>query len=535
MSGGSTETSAVPAREGNMKLTQALTSAIQLRKDHIGTVHAGRSRTWKEIGRRVSGAACGFRRLGVKFGDRIAILAFNSDLYIEAFYSIAWAGAVAVPLNTRWAPAENAYVMNDSEPKVLLVDEAFGGMAAELKKTSQSLTTMVYLGEGQPPNGMISYAALADDDPIEDMSGADDDLVGIFYTGGTTGFPKGVMLSHANIIYQSLVWIYSLNFKEDTRYLHSAALFHLAGTSPMVALTLVGGTHVTIPKFEPELAMKAIAAHKVDYCLFVPTMLNMMLNHPSFGQYDLSSVKDCEYGASPMPDALLVKLMNVLPGWRFHQGYGMTECAALATILSWKYHALDGPIAEKRKSAGRAAPGVEVRIVDNSGKELPRGTVGEIAIRGAGVMLGYWRKPEETSRALRDGWLHTGDGAWMDEDGFVFIVDRLKDMIVSGGENVYSGEVENAIFQHENVRECAVIAVPDPRWGEAVHAIVVPKDGLALDPEMVIAHCRKMIAGYKCPRSVEIRLEPLPLTGSGKIMKSALREEKWRGFTRSVN
>jgi long-chain acyl-CoA synthetase len=518
-----------------MKLTQALTSAIQLRKDHVGTVYAGRSRTWKEIGRRVSGAAGGFRRLGVKAGDRIAILGFNSDFYVEAFYSIAWAGAVAVPLNTRWAPAENIYVVNDSEPSVLLVDDAFAGMAAELRRASPSLATMVYIGDGPVPEGMISYDALAEGDPIDDMSGADDELVGIFYTGGTTGFPKGVMLSHANIIYQSLVWIYSLNFREDTRYLHSAALFHLAGTSPMIALTLVGGTHVTIPKFEPEVAMRAIATHRVDYCLFVPTMLNMMLNHPSFGQYDLSSVKDCEYGASPMPDALLVKLMKVLPGWRFHQGYGMTECAALATILPWKYHALDGPVAEKRKSAGRAAPGVEVRIVDDQSRELPRGTVGEIAIRGSGVMLGYWRKPEETSRALRGGWLHTGDGAWMDEDGFVFIVDRLKDMIVSGGENVYSGEVENAIFQHENVRECAVIAVPDPRWGEAVHAIVVPKDGVALDPETVIAHCRTMIAGYKCPRSVEIRLEPLPLTGSGKIMKSVLREEKWRGYTRLVN
>ena len=517
-----------------MKLTQALTSAVQLRKDNIGTIHAGRSRTWKTIGRRVAGVAAGLRRLGVKNGDRVAILAFNSDLYVEAFYCIAWAGAVAVPLNTRWAAAENAYVLKDSEPTILLVDNAFAAMAAELR-ASHPLSALVFMGEGAPPEGMIGYEALAEEDPIEDMSGSDNELAGIFYTGGTTGFPKGVMLSHANIIYESLVWIYSLNFREDTRYLHSAALFHLAGTSPMVALTLVGGTHVTISKFEPEAAMQAIPAYQVDYCLCVPTMLNMILNHASFGQYDLGSVRDCEYGASPMPDALLVKLMKVLPGWRFHQGYGMTECAALATILPWKYHALEGPLAEKRKSAGRAAPGVEIRIVDGEGAELPRGGVGEIAIRGAGVMLGYWRKPEETARVLRNGWLHTGDGAWMDEDGFVYIVDRLKDMIVSGGENVYSGEVENAIFQHENVRECAVIAIPDPHWGEAVHAIVVPKEGRALEPEMVISHCRTLIAGYKCPRSVEIRLDPLPLTGSGKIMKSALRDEKWRGYTRSVN
>ena len=517
-----------------MKITQALRGAVQLRKDSIATICAGRSRTWAEIGKRVAGAAGGLQRLGVCTGDRVAILAFNSGVYIEAFFSIAWAGGVVVPLNTRWAAAENLYALQDSSPRVLLFDGAFAGLAAELKLQCPTVI-LVSMVDAVLIEGATSFEALAREQPIEDLSGKNDDLAGIFYTGGTTGFPKGVMLSHANIVYESLVWIYALNFREDTRYLHSAALFHLAGASPMVALTLVGGTHVMISKFEPEAAMQAIAEHKVDYCLFVPTMLNMLLNHPSLSHYDLSSVKDCEYGASPMPDALLVRLMKELPAWRFHQGYGMTECAALATILPWKYHALEGPIADKRKSAGRAAPGVEIHIVDDRGRELPRGTVGEIAIRGAGVMLGYWRKPDETSRALRNGWLHTGDGAWMDEDGFVYIVDRLKDMIVSGGENIYSGEVENAIFQHGSVRECAVIAVPDPHWGEAVHAVVVPKEGHSLMSEAIITHCRTLIAGYKCPRSVEVRIEPLPLTGSGKIMKSALREEKWRGHLREVN
>ena len=519
-----------------MKLTQTLNAAVQLRRNHLGTVHGERKRTWGQIAERVARVAGGLAQLGIGVGDRIAILALNSDRYIESFFAIAWAGAVIVPLNTRWAVAENEYALKDSGPKILLVDENFVAQIPELSRRFR-LEAIIYIGEGALPDGMIAYETLVEAaDPIEDRSGSYNDLLGIFYTGGTTGFPKGVMLSHSNVVYESVVWIYSLNFSEDTVYLHSAALFHLAGASPMVALTLVGGTHVTIPKFEPELAMTTIAREKVNYCLFVPTMLNMMLNHATFGQYDLSSVRDCEYGASPMPDALLVDLMKKLPSWRFHQGYGLTECAALACLLPWKYHALEGPIAQKRKSAGRAAAGVEIRIVDSTtGEELPRTAVGEIAIRGAGVMLGYWRKPEETERALRNGWLHTGDGAWMDEDGFVYIVDRVKDMIVSGGENVYSGEVENAIYQHGGVRECAVIAVPDEKWGEAVHAIVVPKDGQQLAPEDVIAHCRTLIAGYKCPRSVELRLEPLPLTGSGKIMKSSLRDEKWRGLARSVN
>ena len=517
-----------------MKLTQAITAAVQLRKNAIGTICEGRERCWQEIGHRVSCAAGGLRRIGVKPGDRVAILAFNSDLYIEALFAIAWAGAVSVPLNTRWAAAEHRYALTDAGASVLLVDRAFADLGRELREVC-GLASLVHMGLGTVSSAAVSYEELLAGEPSEDISGADDDLAGIFYTGGTTGFPKGVMLSHANIIYESLVWIYALNFRETTRYLHSAALFHLAGTSPMVALTLVGGTHVTIPKFEPELAMRTIAEQKVDYCLFVPTMLNMLLSHPSFGRYDLSSVRDCEYGASPMPDALLVQLMKALPDWRFHQGYGMTECAALATILPWEYHALDGPLAGKRKSAGRAAPGVEIRIVDATGREVPRGSVGEIAIRGNGVMLGYGGKPEETARALRNGWLHTGDGAWMDDDGFVYIVDRIKDMIVSGGENIYSGEVENAIFQHPAVQECAVIAIPDAQWGEAVHAIVVPKGGHDLDEATVFTHCRGLIAGYKCPRSVEIRREPLPLTGSGKIMKSALREAKWAGHQRAVN
>lgn len=519
-----------------MKLTQTLNAAAQQRRNHVATVHAGRRRTWSEVAGRVARVAGGLAQLGVEQGDRIAILALNSDRYVESFFAIAWAGAVIVPLNTRWAVAENEYALKDSEPKILLVDDNFVSQIPELSRRF-TLQAIVYIGEGALPDGMIAYEALTTSrEKIEDRSGAYDDLLGIFYTGGTTGFPKGVMLSHRNVVYESVVWIYSLNFSEDTVYLHSAALFHLAGASPMVALTMVGGTHVTIPKFEPELAMRTIEQEQINYCLFVPTMLNMILNDPAFGRYDLGSIRDCEYGASPMPDALLVDLMKKLPSWRFHQGYGLTECAALACLLPWKYHALEGPIAEKRKSAGRAAAGVEIRIVDSTtGQELPRNTVGEIAIRGAGVMLGYWRKPEETERALRNGWLHTGDGARMDEDGFVYIVDRVKDMIVSGGENVYSGEVENAIYQHAGVRECAVIAVPNDKWGEAVHAIVVPKDGHDVSEADVIAHCRTLIAGYKCPRTVELRREPLPLTGSGKIMKSSLRDEKWRGFARSVN
>jgi long-chain acyl-CoA synthetase len=316
-------------------------------------------------------------------------------------------------------------------------------------------------------------------------------------------------------------------------YMHSAGLFHLAGASPAFALTMAGGTHVCLPKFDALLAFEAIQRHRINYCLFVPTMINMMLNHPDFDRYDLSSVRYCEYGASPMPDAVLAAAIEKLPTWEFIQGYGMTESAALTVSLPWRYH-FDGEHGPaKRQAAGRAAYGIDVRIVDADGQELPRGQPGEIAVRGAQVMLGYWKKPEATAAALRNGWLHTGDGAWMDDEGFIYIVDRVKDMIISGGENIYSREVENAVHAHPAVRECAVIGVPDERWGEAVLAIVALKDGKSATAQDIIDHCHRLIANYKCPRHVEFR-EALPLSGAGKIMKNVLREPYWQGRARAV-
>jgi long-chain acyl-CoA synthetase len=297
---------------------------------------------------------------------------------------------------------------------------------------------------------------------------------------------------------------------------------------------MAGGTHVCLPKFDARLAFEAIQRHKVTYVLFVPTMINMLMNHADFGKYDLTSVRYCEYGASPMPDTLLAVAIEKLPTWVFIQGYGMTESAALTVSLPWKYH-FDGDHGpSKRRAAGRAAYAVDVKIVDDRGQELPRGQTGEIAVRGPQVMLGYWKKPEATAATIRNGWLHTGDGAYMDEDGFVYIVDRVKDMIISGGENIYSKEVENALHAHPAVRECAVIGVPDEKWGEAVLAVVALKDGTSLTAQEVIDHCRKLIAGYKCPRAVEFR-DALPLSGAGKIMKNVLRDPYWKGKTRSVN
>lgn len=517
-----------------MQLTQALTRAVQTRHRFPATLYQERQRSWAEVGQRVPRLAAGLRALGLRPGDRLAVLAFNSDNYIELFFAAAWANLVIVPLNTRWAVPENVYSLQDAGCAGLVVDDGFAPQVSELLK-GHAMPHVVHMGDQATPAGMHGYEALiAQTPPMADECGRDDELCGIYYTGGTTGHPKGVMLSHKNFVAASINWIATLHFSDQTRYMHSAGLFHLAGASPAFALTLAGGTHVCLPKFDAVLAFEAIQTHKVNYVLFVPTMINMMLNHPDFERYDLSSVRYCEYGASPIPDAVLATAIEKLPSWEFIQGYGMTETAALTVSLPWRYH-FDGEHGpHKRQAAGRAAYGVDVKIVDPEGRELPRGTPGEIAVRGAQVMLGYWNKPEATAAAIRDGWMHTGDGAWMDEDGFIYIVDRVKDMIISGGENIYSREVENAVHAHPAVRECAVIGVPDQKWGEAVMAVVALKDGQRVSEQEIIDHCHKLIANYKCPRRVEFR-EALPLSGAGKIMKNVLREPYWKGKGRSVN
>jgi acyl-CoA synthetase (AMP-forming)/AMP-acid ligase II len=264
-------------------------------------------------------------------------------------------------------------------------------------------------------------------------------------------------------------------------------------------------------------------------------MIGMLLQDSALEKTDTSKLGRLIYGASPISQAILKEAMAKMPETKFIHAYGQTELAPLVTLLGSDYHVLDGPKADKIRSVGQPVVAVEIEIVDAEGKELPRGTVGEVCVRGATAMLGYWNKPEQTAEALKDGWVHTGDGGYMDEDGFIYIVDRVKDMIITGGENVYSAEVENAIMQYPGLAECAVIGIPDAKWGEAVHAIVVPREGETPDPDAICAHCRELIAHYKCPRTVAIREEPLPKSGAGKIQKFELRPHYWKGQDRQVN
>ena len=512
-------------------LTQALHRAKALYPSRLATICGSRRRTYGEFVDRVARLAGGLRQLGVMPGDRVGILSQNSDRYIELYYAVWWTGGAVNPCNTRWSPREIAYSLDDCKTSILIVDDAFVPMVDDLAKRSDSLRTLIYAGDREVPAGMHAYEQLiADSAPIADATRANEDLAGIFYTGGTTGFPKGVMLSHSSL-WSSTVTIAEVVAPTDCVGLHSAPMFHLADGAFTLALTLRGGTHVVIPGFDPGVVVDIVPQEKVSVTLMVPTMIQMLVDHPKFDPASMKSLTRIIYGASPISEAVLYRAMDNLPDAKFTQAYGLTEMSPVISFLGSDHHVRDG---KKIRSAGQPAFSVEVRIIGPDGDEVPRGTVGEISARGPGVMQGYWGKPEQTAAALRDGWLLTGDGAYMDDEGFIFVVDRVKDMIVSGGENVYSAEVENAVAQHPAVASCAVIGIPDAQWGEAVHAVIVCAAG-ATPPtcEEIRKHCRELIATYKCPRSIEFR-DAMPLSGAGKILKTVLREHYWKEQKRMV-
>ena len=515
-----------------MGVTQGLHRVVQQTPELPATIFQGRVRTWAESADRVARLAGALRAIGVQRGDRVAMLALNSDRYHEYLFAVPWAGAVLNPVNTRWSPAEITYSLNDSESRVLIVDDTFSELASTLKTDCPDLVAVIHCGESPCPQGMFDYEELiASHDPVDDAYLTGSDLAGIFYTGGTTGSPKGVMLSHAGLLTSALGFTaHGGTITPSGTSLHAAPMFHLADIGAWMSRNCSGGTHAIVPMFEPTAVADAIVRYKVTDVLLVPTMIQMLVDSAATRDWDFSSIHHLVYGASPISETLLDRIAKAMPTVKLVQAYGMTELSPVATVLDSESHRNAG----LRRSAGRAAPHAHVRIVDENGREVRRGTIGEVVVRGDHVMLGYWNRPEETKRALVGGWMHTGDGAYMDECGYVFVVDRLKDMIVSGGENVYSAEVENALAKHPAVAGCAVIGVPDQDWGERVHALVVPTEGANVSADELRAHCKAVIAGYKAPRSIEF-VDHLPISGAGKILKHDLRARYWPAGDRAVH
>jgi acyl-CoA synthetase (AMP-forming)/AMP-acid ligase II len=502
-----------------MYMTHALHRSLRQTPEQPATIFGDRVRSFAEHADRVARLAGGLRRLGVSDGERVAILSLNSDRYCELLHAVPWANGVLNPVNSRWSPSEITYSLVESGTTILVVDDTCARLVPELLDGHPGLRTVIHAGDGPLPDGMVAFEALVGEAaPIPDARRGGDAIAGVFYTGGTTGLPKGVMLTHRNLVTFGLATQATCPIVgPGGRLLHAAPMFHLFGLTAWMAQSAVGGTHVVVPRFEPGAVMAAIDRHRVTTVPVVPTMLQQLVDHPDVDDHDPSSVRAVFYGGSPVTEAVLRRAMRVFPQADFVQIYGMSEAAPIA-ILDADDHRVDGRL----RSAGRAAVSVEVRIVDRNGDEVSRGTAGEVAVRGGHVMAGYWAKPKETAAAVRDGWMHTGDVAYMDDDGYVFIVDRLKDMILTGGENVYSTEVENALGRHPAVATCAVVGLPDPDWGERVHAVVVLKPGAHASVDELRRHTKGLIAGYKTPRSVEF-VDALPTSGAGKILKSELR------------
>jgi long-chain acyl-CoA synthetase len=517
----------------------ALERAGRLFADREAVVDGEQRWTYRELHQRVAAFDCALDGLGLAAGDVVGVLGLNSAAHLVAWLAIPRSGRVLNDLNVRLAPVELEFILGDCAACVLLIDDAFLEVGRALAESCATVEHLVYIGAGATPDGCLSFAEMTVGEGAPLAPVDPDAVAGIFYTGGTTGLPKGAMLTHRNLVANAKHVLIALAYTEQDSYLHAAPMFHLADGASTYALTWVGGRHVIIPAFDPELWLGTVAAEGVTHALLVPSMINMVINHPALADYDLSCLRNMLYGASPMPEQLLRRAMEVFP-CEWWQGYGMTEAAPIVTFLTPEDHrrgaAGEEPHASRLRSAGRPAVGVEAQVRREDGSPAEIGEPGEVWVRGPNIMKGYYNREQETATALdADGWYHSGDAAYADAEGYLFIVDRVKDMIITGGENVYCTEVENAIYQHPAVLECAVFGVPDERWGERVHAAIVLKPDASVEETAIVEHCRMLIAGYKLPRSFEVSTELLPKSGAGKILKRELRKPHWAGQERQVS
>jgi acyl-CoA synthetase (AMP-forming)/AMP-acid ligase II len=508
-----------------MYLTQGLHRALQRHPHKTALQHLadGGERHWTfaEYTDQVARLAAALQARGVAGGDRIALLAPNNDRLVIVLMACWWLGAVPCPMNTRWSLPELRFALADCGATLLVADSPFEPQAAELAQVTR----------------VALCAEIADEaarlDQIDDTRTGGDALAAILYTGGTTGRSKGVMLSHLNFWSASMTRGAELNNPPDSVSLLVAPLFHVAGLGRLVGQSIVGGTCVTMPQFRADAVLAAIERHRITDTIVVPTMLQALLDAPGFDATKLQSLNRIAFGAAPMPPDLLDRALDAWPEAEFFQAYGLTETAGAVCINLPTNHRREAREQGLLRSVGRAGLGAEIRVVDEQGRDVPRGEVGEIIVRGPMVTRGYWNLPEASAQALQkapnEGWFHTGDGGRMAEDGHLFIADRLKDMVITGGENVYPAEVEAVLRGHPAVSEAAVIGLPDARWGETVHAVVVLKPGVDVDPaavpETLQAWCRTQLAGYKCPRSFSVR-QDMPLSAAGKVLKTALRTEQ---------
>ncbi len=507
-----------------------LLPAVARYADKVGFVDGAYRGTYAAHLDRVARLCAALKNLGVGPGDRFAVMALNSHQFLELYHAAFLGAGVVNPLNLRLAPKELEYILHDSGTKVCFVDAAFAPLIARVRQ-AVGIEHVVLIGDGDLPHDHKYEHLLEAVTPKIPDEPEETDPVVLMYTGGTTGLPKGVLCDHRAEILNLYHYMMRIPYDPTATYLFQVPMFHAASMLGVVASPL-GGTSVFMPVFDPARVPLIIEKEQVTVTAMVPTMIGLMLAHPEFRAERLASLTRLGYGASPMPEALLKQIIALWPNLDLSQGYGMTEASAILTVLEVEDHRRGGKLL---RSAGRAVPGVVLSIQDEDGKLLPAGQTGEVCARAGNYMQRYWNKAAATEEAFRGGWYHTGDAGYLDDEGYLYLVDRVKDMVVTGGENVYSTEVENAIGSHPAVAQVAVIGVPHETWGEAVHAIVVFHAGRSATEAEIVAHARESIAGYKVPKSVEIRAQPLPLSGAMKVLKRELRAPFWEGKTRRVN
>ncbi len=498
-------------------LRNPLQRAEQLFADREAVVCGDTRRTYGDFVARVRQVA-GLLEQITEPGDRVAVWSLNSDRYLELFVGIPCANRAIVPHNTRWAEPELVYATSDAGARVLICDRDPGAMADVVER-------VIRLDTGE-------YDELLAAAPPSEPDVEPDTVAGLFYTGGTTGASKGVMLTHANLMANAAHTQMVQPIFDDDRYLTMAPMFHAAGVYSALALIWVGASNVILPAFDPGASLDLIEAENVTSAIAVPAMLAAMVESQAGEPRDVSSLRWISHGASPIALEVLKRALDLF-GCELIHLYGATELSPLATIFRYEDRHLDS---DRAKSCGVVPPGVNLEIRSPDGSPLPVGEVGEVTVKGPNVMIGYWNKPEETASVLDpSGWYSTGDVGFLDDDGYLYLVDRAKDMIVSGGENVYCTEVEDAIYTHPGVLEATVFGVPDAQWGEAVHAVIVPREDAGLDEATMINHCRERIGGYKVPKSISFQDEPLPKSGPGKVLKRNLRAPFWEGHERQIN
>ncbi len=491
--------------------------------------------TWAEADERISRLANALLGLGVKREDHVVILSKNCNQYIETYFGCARSAAICTAINYRLTPRELHYVIENSEAKVVIVSDEFLDALAEVRPNLKNAQHFIVIG--QTPEGMLDYEELiAKASPARPQVEQDeDDVVLQMYTSGTTGLPKGAMLTHRNLITDAIGCSFGMKFQQGDCMLMVAPLYHMAAGMCTIATILQGGPILLHRDFNPMAILDDMEGGQVSIVLLIPVMVNFLLQMPGVDERDFSHLRAIIYGASPMPVEVLRKAIEVFK-CDFVQGYGQTECSAVFCILAPEDHVLEGTPEQLKRlgSAGRQILGSDVRVVDENGNDVKPGQIGEVIGRGHNVMKGYWKMPEATAEAIRDGWLHTGDLATVDGAGYVYILDRVKDMIISGGENIYSREVEEVLYMHPAVADAAVIGVPDQSWGESVKGFVVLKDGEKATEEDIINFTRKYLAGFKRPRSIEF-MDSLPRNLSGKVLKKELREPFWKNQQRAVH